>query len=158
MIANIRVLEKDGNIHTLCQLDLMKFNIDQIQQRMEERGIKGENFKVCGFSDWETGPYISLEEAYLLKGKINNCYEGDDYLVRHMFQQRKTFNFVMAHSFKFVTKDEVELMKQLLKGADMDEVVEFFFKANNWVTAIQSYIRAGQVLSTPKGFYLDVGY
>ncbi|MBZ2021410.1 hypothetical protein [Streptococcus sanguinis] len=154
MIANIRI-RSDGSSSELCQLDLMKFSIEGVRRRMEERGIQEEDFFVSGFSDWGVDTNMSLQEAYILKNMIANRYEGDDYLVQYLFKAHKSFIFVMAHNFKFVSKDEVELMQYLLKEADMDKVVTFFYQASNWPTAVQSYISKGIVLNTPRGFYVE---
>ena len=55
-----------------------------------------------------------------------------------------------------MTKDEVQLMTKILNQCEMSSVVEFFYKANNWVTAVQAYIEKGVVLNTTRGFYVDV--
>ena len=155
MITTIRV-RADGSSSELCQLDLMKFSIEGVRQRMEEKGIQEKNVFVSGFSDWEVDIVMSLQEAYILKQKIANRYEGDDYLVQYLFKAHKSFIFVMAHNFEFVSKDEVELMQHLLKEVEMDRVVMFFYQANNWTAAIQTYISEGVVLNTPRGFYVEV--
>ena len=154
MIANIRVLT-DGNSRSLCQLDLMKFSKEAVLARMEERGIKEDSFFICGFSDWEVDSIMSLQEAYLLKKVILELYDGDDFLVQHMLKHHQSPSFIMSHYYRFVSKDETALMKQLLEGADMDSVVEFFFQASSWVRAIQAYIDQGVVLNTSKGSYVS---
>ena len=154
MIANIRVLT-DGNSRSLCQLDLMKFSKEAVLARMEERGIKEDSFFICGFSDWEVDSIMSLQEAYLLKKVILELYDGDDFLVQHMLKHHQSPSFIMSHYYRFVSKDETALKKQLLEGADMDSVVEFFFQASSWVRAIQAYIDQGVVLNISKGFYVS---
>ena len=153
MIANIRVLT-DGNSWALCQLDLMKFSKEAVLARMDEKGITEDSFFICGFSDWEVDSIMSLQEAYFLKKVILELYDGDDFLVQHMLKHHQSPSFIMTHYYRFVSKDETALMKQLLEGAEMDSVVEFFFQASSWVRAIQAYIDQGVVLNTSKGFYV----
>ena len=148
MIANIRVLT-DGNSRALCQLDLMKFSKEAVLARMDEKGITEDSFFICGFLDWEVDSIMSLQEAYFLE-----LYDGDDFLVQHMLKHHQSPSFIMTHYYRFVSKDETALMKQLLEGAEMDSVVEFFFQASSWVRAIQAYIDQGVVLNTSKGFYV----
>lgn len=155
MIANIRV-QADGNSQSLCQLDLMKFGIEEIRQRMSERGIKEDSLFVCGFSDWQIDTIMSLEEAYLLRKVILELYDGDDFLIQHMLRHHQSPMFIMTHYFRFISKDETKVMKHLLREADMDSVVDFFFQTSSWVNALQTYIDRGIVLNTNKGFYVQI--
>lgn len=155
MIANIRI-RADGNSQSLCQLDLLKFGIDDVRQRMKERGIANDSFFICGFSDWEIDTVLTLEEAYLLKTAIIGLYDGDDYVVRHMLRNHKPISEVISHYYRFLSKDEVEVMQHLLRNQEVSSVVEFFFKANNWISALQLYINQGLILNTKKGFYIQV--
>lgn len=157
MLANIRVHE-DGQSRLLCELDLMKFSEDQIRQRMSERGFNDESFFICGFSDWEIDTILSLEEAYLLKKVILELYDGDDFVVRHLLERHKSVLEIMKSHYIFSTKDEKELMKRLMRGREMDLVIDFFYQVTNWVTFVQVYIDKGVVLNTSRGFYVDVDY
>ena len=155
MIANIRI-RADGQSSALCPLDLMKFGIDDVRQRMKERGIAKDSFFICGFSDWGIDTVLTLEEAYLLKTAIIGFYDGDDYVVRHMLRNHKPISEVISHYYRFLSKDEVEVMQHLLRNQEVSSVVEFFFKANNWISALQLYINQGLILNTKKGFYIQV--
>lgn len=155
MIANIRI-RADGQSSALCSLDLMKFGIDDVRQRMKERGIAKDSFFICGFSDWGIDTVLTLEEAYLLKTAIIGFYDGDDYIVQHMLRNYKPISEVISHYYRFLSKDEVEVMQHLLRNQEVSSVVEFFFKANNWISALQLYINQGLILNTKKGFYIQV--
>lgn len=155
MIANIRI-RADGQSSALCPLDLMKFGIDDVRQRMKERGIVNDSFFICGFSDWGIDTVLTLEEAYLLKTAIIGFYDGDDYVVQHMLRNHKPISEVISHYYRFLSKDEVEVMQHLLRNQEVSSVVEFFFKANNWINALQLYINQGLILNTKKGFYIQV--
>lgn len=155
MIANIRI-RADGKSSALCPLDLMKFGIDDVRQRMKERGIANDSFFICGFSDWGIDTVLTLEEAYLLKTAIIGFYDGDDYVVQHMLRNHKPISEVISHYYRFLSKDEVEVMQHLLRNQEVSSVVEFFFKANNWISALQLYINQGLILNTKKGFYIQV--
>lgn len=155
MIANVRI-RADGQSSALCPLDLMKFGIDDVRQRMKERGIANDSFFICGFSDWEIDTVLTLEEAYLLKTAIIGFYDGDDYVVQHMLRNHKPISEVISHYYRFLSKDEVEVMQHLLRNQEVSSVVEFFFKANNWISALQLYINQGLILNTKKGFYIQV--
>lgn len=155
MIANIRI-RADGNSQSLCQLDLLKFGIDDVRQRMKERGIANDSFFICGFSDWGIDTVLTLEEAYLLKTAIIGLYDGDDYVVQHMLRNHKPISEVISHYYRFLSKDEVEVMQHLLRNQEVSSVVEFFFKANNWISALQLYINQGLILNTKKGFYIQI--
>lgn len=155
MIANIRI-RADGQSSALCPLDLMKFGIDDVRQRMKERGIANDSFFICGFSDWGIDTVLTLEEAYLLKTAIIGFYDGDDYVVQHMLRNHKPISEVISHYYRFLSKDEVEVMQHLLRNQEVSSVVEFFFKANNWINALQLYINQGLILNTKKGFYIQV--
>ena len=96
MIANIRI-QADGNSQSLCQLDLMKFGIEEIRQRMSKRGIKEDSLFVCGFSDWQIDTIMSLEEAYLLRKVILELYDGDDFLIQHMLSHHQSPMSIMTH-------------------------------------------------------------
>lgn len=157
MLANIRVRE-NGQSRFLCELDLMKFTKEQVQERMNERGLDEEFFFVCGFSDWGVDTIFSLENAYLLKEIIVELYKGDEFVVSYLLKQRKSLIEIATRTYRFVTKDEAELMVKLLEQAEFSSVIHFFYKAGSWITAVNSYIEKGVVLNTPKGFYVDEEY
>ena len=155
MLANIRVRE-NGESRFLCELDLMKFTKEQVQERINERGLDEESFFVCGFPDWEVDTIFTLGEAYLLKKIIVDLYEGDEFVVSYLLKQGKSLVDIATRIYRFLTKDEVELMVKLLEQAEFGSVIHFFYKAGSWITAVNSYIEKGVVLNTPKGFYVDV--
>ena len=155
MISNIRI-RAYGQSSALCPLDLMKFGIDDVRQRMKERGIAKDSFFICGFSDWGIDTVLTLEEAYLLKTAIIGFYDGDDYVVQHMLRNHNPISEIISHYYRFLSKDEVEVMQHLLRNQEVSSVVEFFFKANNWISALQLYINQGLILNTKKGFYIQV--
>ncbi|MGT2547556.1 hypothetical protein ACQCTK_02385 [Streptococcus milleri] len=155
MIANVRV-HADGQSSSLCQLDIMKYPKEVIEARMVERGFGGESFFICGFEDWQVDTIMSLDEAYLLRRVIEGLYAGDDFIVVHCLKNHWSVSDIISHHYCFVTKDEVQLMTKILNQCEMSSVVEFFYKANNWVAAVQAYIEKGVVLNTTRGFYIDV--
>lgn len=157
MLANIRVRE-NGESRFLCELDLMKFTKEQVQERMNERGLDEESFFVCGFSDWGVDTIFSLGKAYLLKTIIVELYKGDEFVVSYLLKKGKSLVDIAARSYVFLTKDEAELMVKLLEHAEFSTVIEFFYKTGSWITAVNSYIEKGVVLNTPKGFYVDEEY
>lgn len=127
MIANIRV-HIDGQSRELCLLDLMKFSEEQVRERMEERGFSDESFFICGFSDWEVDSILSLDEAYVLKRMIVELYDGDDFIVVHLLKNHKSFSEIIKHYYRFLTKDEVQLMKILWKNVEISSLVDFFIR------------------------------
>lgn len=157
MLANIRVHE-NGQSRFLCELDLMKFTKEQVQERMDERGLDEESFFVCGFPDWEVDTIFTLAKAYLLKKIIVDLYEGDEFVVSYLLKQGKSLVDIATRIYRFLTKDEAELMVKLLEHAEFSTVIEFFYKTGSWITAVNSYIEEGVVLNTPKGFYVDEEY
>lgn len=157
MIANIRV-HIDGQSRELCFLDLMKFSEEQVRERMKERGFSDQSFFICGFSDWEVDSILSLDEAYVLKRMIVELYDGDDFIVVHLLKNHKSFSEIIKHYYRFLTKDEVQLMKILWKNVEISSLVDFFYQVNNWVSAVQAYVEKGVVLNTSKGFYIDFDY
>ena len=157
MLANIRVHE-NGQSRFLCELDLMKFTKEQVQERMNKRGLDEESFFVCGFSDWGVDTIFTLAKAYLLKKIIVDLYEGNEFVVSYLLKQGKSLVDIATRTYRFLTKDEAELMVKLLEHAEFSSVIHFFYKAGSWITAVNSYIEKGVVLNTPKGFYVDEEY
>ena len=154
MLANIRVRE-NGESRFLFELDLMKFTKEQVQERINERGLDEESFFVCGFSDWGVDTIFTLGKAYLLKKIIVDLYEGDEFVVSYLLKQGKSLVDIATRTYRFLTKDEAELMVKLLEHAEFSTVIEFFYKTGSWITAVNSYIEEGVVLNTPKGFYVE---
>lgn len=152
MQVAIRVQDKGISRH-LCEFDLMQFSEEQVRQRMAERGLNDESFFVCGISDWDVDRIMSLKEAYLLRRCVELLYDGDSFIVSYLLKQGWQVSAIVSSYFVFVTKDELELMVHLLQGVDLDQIVAFWFKTNNWVNALNQYILAGRVLNTSRGFY-----
>lgn len=157
MLANIRVRE-NGQSRFLCELDLMKFTKEQVQERISERGLDEDSFFVCGFYDWGVDTIFTLGEAYLLKKIIVELYKGDEFVVSYLLKQGKPLVDIATRIYRFLTKDEAELMVKLLEHAEFSSVIHFFYKAGSWITAVNSYIEKGVVLNTLKGFYVDEEY
>ena len=155
MIANIRVL-KEGNFEFLCELDVMKYNQEQVLERINERGIDKDNFFICGISDWEVDKIMSLDEVYLLKKAVLDLYDGDDYVVRFQLQRYVPIKKIISTYYQFCSKDEVATVIQLSKNLDIGLLINYFFKCGNWVTAFQGFIEQGEILNTPMGFYKKV--
>ena len=76
----------------------------------------------------------------------------------HLLKQGKSLVDIATRTYRFLTKDETDLMVKLLEHAEFSTVIEFFYKAGSWITAVNSYIEKGVVLNTPKGFYVDEEY
>lgn len=157
MIANIRVLN-EGNFEFLCELDVMKYNQEQVLERINERGIDKDNFIICGISDWEVDKIMSLNEVYLLKKAVLDLYDGDDYVVRFQLQRYVPIKKIISTYYQFCSKDEVATVIQLSKNLDIGLLINYFFKCGNWVTAFQGFIEQGEILNTPMGFYKKVNF
>lgn len=153
MIAIIRTRE-DGRSKALCKLDIMNFTESQVRDRMEERGIKDDTFFICGFSDWRIDRIMSLSETYLLKKCINELYDGDDFVVRYLLEKGYSVLKIVSQYYQYISKDEIEVMRYLLKNSDLDSVIVFWFKTKTWLNAIGVYIENGELLNTKKGFYV----
>ncbi|HEN0128870.1 TPA: hypothetical protein U3Q82_001159 [Streptococcus agalactiae] len=153
MIAIVRTRE-GGRSKALCELDIMNFTESQVRDRMEERGIKDDTFFICGFSDWGIDRTMSLSESYLLKKCINELYDGDDYVVRFLLVKGYSIFKIVSQYYQYISKDEIKVMRYLLKNADFDSVLEFWFKTKTWANAVDVYIENGVVLNTEKGFYV----
>ena len=127
MIANIRVLN-EGNFEFLCELDVMKYNQEQVLERINERGIDKDNFIICGISDWEVDKIMSLDEVYLLKKAVLDLYDGDDYVVRFQLQRYVPIKKIISTYYQFCSKDEVATVIQLSKNLDIGLLINYFFK------------------------------
>ncbi|ELY5748229.1 hypothetical protein RYR35_001473 [Streptococcus iniae] len=153
MIARIRTCE-GGRSKALCELDIMQFTERQVRDRMEERGIRDDAFFVCGFSDWGIDRIMSLSYCYLLKKCINELYDGNDYIVRFLLKKGESILSIVSQYYHYISKDEIDVMRYLLKNADFDSVIEFWFKTKTWFNAVNAYIENGVLLNTEKGFYI----
>lgn len=155
MIAIIRVRE-DGKSYALCQLDLMRFTEDQVRERMSERGIRDDAFFICGFSDWSVDVVMSLQDAYILKHCINVVYDGDDSVVVQLLQNKKSVRDIVSSYYVFLTSDEKEALKKMIGDADVDSVVDFWFRTITPANALNAYINQGYLLLLSKGFYQNI--
>lgn len=153
MIARIRTRER-GKSQFLCELNIMQFTEGQVRDRMQERGIKDDTFFVCGFSDWGIDRIMYLSDCYLLKKCINELYDGDDYVVRFLLLKGHSILKIVSQYYQYISKDEIEVMRYLLKSVDFDSVIEFWFKTKTWLNAVDVYIENGVLLNTEKGFYV----
>lgn len=97
---------------------------------------------------------MSLNECYLLKKCINELYDGDDYVVRFLLLKGHSVFKIVSQYYQYISKDEIEVMRYLLKTADFDSVIEFWFKTKTWLNAVDVYIENGVLLNTEKGFYV----
>lgn len=154
MIAAIRIRDEISS-SSLCELDLMRFTEEQVRERMVERGIRDDAFFVCGFVDWEIDDVMSLQEAYALKACILGLYDGDDYVVKELLKRHKPFGEIISSCYEFCSKDEVETVQKLLSGMDSDELINYFYRVSCWSRLVASYVNAGYLLQTSKGFYLN---
>ncbi|HEM6116667.1 hypothetical protein [Streptococcus pluranimalium] len=153
MIAKIRTLS-NGNSQFLCELDIMKFTEEQVRERMAERGIRDDAFFICGFSDWQVDTVMSLQDVYVLKRYIQLFCDGDEYLVQFMLQRHMSLKDIVGNEYHYVSKDEVETMKYVLKQATIEQVVDLFYQAQNTIRLMSLYFEQNIILNTPKGFYV----
>ncbi|MDG3142863.1 hypothetical protein MKL29_08600 [Streptococcus suis] len=153
MIAKIRT-HSNGNSQFLCELDIMKFSEDQIRERMVERGIRDDAFFICGFSDWNVDTVMSLQDAYVLRRYIQLFCDGDEYLVQFMLQRHMHLKDIVGNEYRYVSKDEKETMKYVLKHASIEQVVDLMFQAQNTTRLMALYFEQNMILNTPKGFYV----
>lgn len=68
---------------------------------------------------------MSLSETYLLKKCINELYDGDDFVVRYLLEKGYSILKIVSQYYLFISKDEIEVMRYLLKNSDLDSVIEF---------------------------------
>lgn len=153
MIVRIRI-RSDGNSRELCQLDIMKFTEEQVRERMVERGIRDDAFFICGFTDWQVDTVMSLQDVYVLKRYIQLFCNGDEYLVQFMLQRHMSLKDIVGNEYHYVSKDEVETMKYVLKQATIEQVVDLFYQAQNTIRLMSFYFEQNIILNTPKGFYV----
>ncbi|MGT2751301.1 hypothetical protein ACVRXF_10465 [Streptococcus orisasini] len=154
MIAAIRIRDKTSS-SALCELDLMRFTEEQVRERMAERGIRDDAFFICGFTDWSIDEVMTLQEAYALKACILGLYDGDDYVVKELLKRHKPFGEIISSCYQFCSKDEVETVQKLLSGLEPDELINCFYKFSSWPRLVASYMNAGYLLQTNKGFYIN---
>ncbi|MGV3094388.1 hypothetical protein [Streptococcus pluranimalium] len=153
MIARIRI-RSDGNSRELCQMDIMKFTEEQVRERMASRGIRDDAFFICGFTDWEVDTVMSLQDVYVLKRYIHLFCDGDEYLVQFMLQRHMSLKDIVGNEYRYVSKNEVETMKYVLKQATVEQVVDVFYQAQNTTRLMSLYFEQNIILNTPKGFYV----
>lgn len=155
MIATIRVHE-NGSSYELCKLDLMKFTEEQVRGRMAERGIEDDAFFVCGISDWETDTIMSLKEAYQIVIIIQALYDGDEFIVKELFRRRKTVYEVLLSHYIFSSKDEKEVLIDLLETAEPKAIVDFWFNVGTTSNALSAYEQQDYILITSQGIYKNL--
>ena len=154
MLARIR-LHKDGLGSSLSRsVDLLRFSESDIRERLVETGYDyDEELLVVGFEDWECDIVMTLSEAYMLKVVLEQYYDGDEFIICHMIKSHRPVKDLIYSHYRFLSKDELEAMQHILKNSDQESLVAYFFKVNNWVNLIQSYVSAGILLNTSRGFY-----
>lgn len=153
MIAIIRTHSR-GNSQLLCELDIMQFTESQVRDRLYERGIKEDAFFICGFSDWDVDRIMSLKEVYLLKRCIIGLYDGDDYIVQYLLNKGLSVHAIVTKFYIFLSKDEKEAMRYVLKNVEFDSLIDFWQQSGTWINALNAYIEKGVLLNTQKGFYV----
>lgn len=153
MIAWVSILE-NGIRKDRVEIDLMKFSEDSIRERMASRGIKEENFMICGFSDWQIDKVVSLKHAYFLKKYIVELYDGDDFIAVELLKKHMSILEIVTFYYVYATKDEVELMSILVGDMNKIDILDMFYQTNNWINFVNQFILDGTVLSTKKGFYI----
>lgn len=139
MIADVRVCQ-NGYSHKLCDLDLYRFSYEQVQERMEERGIAYNDLVVVGFVDWDVGVTMSLITAYLLKRIIDEFHE-DETLVITLLKHHVSPYDVIFTDWRFLGNDEFEVAEYLLQHTNMKNFM------------IAKAIKDKLLFCTPKGFY-----
>lgn len=154
MLAKIRV-HKEGMGSSLPRaVDLLRFSESDIRERLLEKGYAyDEELLVIGFEDWECDINMTLHEAYMLKVVLEQYYDGDEFIICHMIKSRRPVEDLIYSHYRFLSKSEVETMQHILKNSDQNSLVAYFYKVNNWVNLVQSYIEAGILLNTSRGFY-----
>lgn len=146
MIANIRL--RDGTYgRDFIHLDLMRFSEEQVRERMRERGIKNEEFIICGILDWDVDTEMSLEFAYTLKRHIINFYDSDEGFVAHLLKYHIPPEEVIKHCYSFIASDEDAVIAYLLKYTNVGQLM--------LAKAIQDRV----VIPYQNGFYFadDIG-
>lgn len=155
MIAKIRI-RSDGISRELCEMDIMKFTEEQVRERMSERGIRDDAFFICGFLDWNVDTIMSLQDAYVLKRYIQLFCDGDEYLAQFMLQRHVPLKEIVSSEYHYISKDEKETMKYVLKHASIEQVVDLIFTAQNTTRLMAIYFEQNMILNTPKGFYVRI--
>lgn len=141
MLANIRL--RDGTYgRDFVHLDLMRFSEEQVRERMRERGIKNDEFIICGILDWGVDTEMSLGHGYVLKRYIETFYDGDETVVVHLLKQHVPIQTIVSHAYRFVSKDEAITLSYLLE------------KDQRLAQLLQPYIDSGECLNAPNGFYV----
>ncbi|GAA5348780.1 hypothetical protein SuUB38_17730 [Streptococcus uberis] len=85
---------------------------------------------------------------------VKKVEDGDDYVVRFLLLKGHSVLKIVSQYYQYISKDEIEVMRYLLKTADFDSVIEFWFKTKTWLNAVDAYIENGVLLNTEKGFYV----
>ncbi|MGT2755426.1 hypothetical protein [Streptococcus ovis] len=154
MLARIR-LHNNGEGRNLPRVvDLLRFSEEDIRNRLRDLGYSYDSeLLVTGFEDWEVEYNMSLTQAYMLKVVLVGYYDNDEFILVHQLKRRIPIMDICLNHYKFLSRNEVEVMKHILKNCEMNSVIEFFFQSQNWVNAVSAYVESGYLLNTNNGFY-----
>lgn len=157
MIGTIRIIQ-NGNSKELAHVDLLRFDEEDIRQRLVDKGYPYDSeLVVAGIPDWNIDTHLTFQEIRLLKLCYEELYDHDEYIISYLLQHHWKVLEIISVYYKFASKDEVEALNLLLKDCDKTEVIRIFYQANTWINCIQAYLSSGELLNTPNGFYRKVG-
>ncbi|MGT2801907.1 hypothetical protein SAMN02910293_02221 [Streptococcus henryi] len=157
MIGTIRIIQ-DGHSKELAKVDLIRFNEEDIRQRLLDKGYPYDSeLIIAGICDWDIEAHFTFQEIKFLKVCLEQLYDNDDYIIVFLLQRHWKVMDIIDVYYKFASQDEVEALSLLLKDKDNKELIQTFYQANSWINCIQTYLSSGELLNTPKGFYRKVG-
>lgn len=155
MLAKIRLRQNGEGQWLKKAVDLLRFSEEDIRERLVDTGYAYDSeLVVMGFEDWDVDYSMSLHEAYMLKVVLQDYYDGDDFIIVHMLQRRIPIMDIILKHYHFLSKDEKETVKELLKHCEVEQVIDLFFALGNTANLIQNYVDSGYLLNTQRGFYI----
>ena len=156
MIGKLYIVDK-GNVKMLAQVDLLRFNEEQIRSRLVDKGYAYDSEIFIGeITDWNVSNKFSLAEIKVLKLAYEGLYDGDEYVLVFLLKKHVPLTQIARCYYRFLGSDEVEALATILKDYDAKTLCTLFFKCHSWVNLMNAYMQEGILLATPKGYYLDV--
>ena len=156
MIGKLYIVDK-GNVKMLAQVDLLRFNEEQIRSRLVDKGYAYDSEIFIGeITDWNVSNKFSLAEIKVLKLAYEELYDGDEYVLVFLLKKHVPLTKIASCYYRFLGSDEVEALATILKNQDAKTLCTLFFKCHSWVNLMNAYMQEGILLATPKGYYLDV--
>ena len=141
----------------LAQVDLLRFNEEQIRSRLVDKGYAYDSEIFIGeITDWNVSNKFSLAEIKVLKLAYEELYDGDEYVLVFLLKKHVPLTKIASCYYRFLGSDEVEALATILKNQDAKTLCTLFFKCHSWVNLMNAYMQEGILLATPKGYYLDV--